>query len=111
MLAFITAVSGAEQGDDSDGRRIKLDLPPSIEVPLEPGIEHDLTLGLAVQIGGRYRRVTDARWDGLLLDDDGLEVEAIVKGRRPGRLRVRFERDDDDDECDDESPDDVTPGP
>ena len=103
MLNFITAAAGSVE-DGDQGRRIKLALPGVIEVPLEPGIAHDLTLGLAVQIGGHYRRVTDDRQEGLILDQAGLELSATIKGREPRRFRVRF--DSADDELDDESLDD-----
>jgi hypothetical protein len=104
LLEFVTATTGKVEDERPAGRRVKLQLPAEIEIPLEPGIAHDITLGLAVQIGGRYRRVTDDKLEGLVLEEGGLEIEAKVRGREPTRFRVRFAEDGD--EEDDESPDD-----
>jgi hypothetical protein len=56
------------------------EIPESIEVPLEPGVIHDLTLGLAVQAEDRYFLVAADDRDETTLPEEGLDVEAEVSG-------------------------------
>ena len=56
---------------------------------------HDLTLGLAVQVGGRYYNWKHDAWDNLVLNDEGLELAATVKGRGLLKLDVEFQNEDD----------------
>jgi len=93
MLLFLTA---AEEDREAvaDGN-LKLELPPSLEIDLSPGEAHDLSLGIALQVAGRYLRWTDDTWDELTLDPAGNEIRAEVQGRRDGQitgLEVRFNR-------------------
>jgi hypothetical protein len=91
MLLFVPGrSSGKEEG--SDGLHVRLDLPRTIEVALEPGDEHNLSLGLALQIGGRYYRLTDDHWDGFVLDETGGRLEARVKGTNLKKFAVEFLR-------------------
>jgi hypothetical protein len=101
MLEFVGGASG--EAYNEGGRRIKLKLPDLLEIPLEPGVPHDLMLGLALQIAGRYRVAVADTWPAVVIGDDGLDLTARVKGRSLRTLKVRFRRDDDDEEVDDES--------
>jgi hypothetical protein len=103
MLEFIGGASG--EAEEAGGRRVKLKLPSELEIPLEAGVEHDLMLGLALQIGGRYRVAVSDTWPGVLIGDDRLDLSARVKGRSFRTFKVRFLHQDDDEAADDESPD------
>ena len=93
ILAFVAGSSNA--GEQGGGSRVRLELPPAIEVELEPGVAHDLTLGLAVQVGGRYYSWKHDTSDNLILNDGGLELAATVKGSGLKHLKVEFQREDD----------------
>lgn len=104
IVAFVSGVAGEAEGE-ADGRRVSLDVPGEIEVPLEPDVPHDLMLGLALQIGGRYRAVARDDWPGLSFGAEGARIAAKVRGRGLRRMKVEFERDrDEDDEAADASP-------
>jgi hypothetical protein len=102
VLAFI-AGSGAEDAD-SGGRRVELKVPAELEVAVEPGVAHDLALGLALQVSGRYYVVASDAWPGAVVGEDGLDLSARVKGRSLRTLKVRFLREGDDEVADDEFP-------
>lgn len=93
MLVFVAGSSNTEERDG--GSKLRLELPPAIEVELEPDIAHDLTLGLAVQVGGRYYTWKHDTRDSLVLGDEGLELVATVKGRGLMHLEVEFQNEDD----------------
>jgi hypothetical protein len=62
---------------------------------LEPGVVHDLTLGVALQTEERYYLVVADSWDGLTLSEDGIFIEAEIQSKEsgdPSALSVRFER-------------------
>jgi hypothetical protein len=93
MLVFLTA---SEQAGESPGSgALELKLPGSLDVDLLPGEEHDLSLGIAIQAGGRYLRWTDDTWDELTVDADGSRIHAALSSGSGGRihgLQVRFDR-------------------
>jgi hypothetical protein len=91
MLDFVSA---ADREDDDEGA-VVIDLPLNLEVALEPGEMHDLSLGLAVRVSGRYYRWTDDVWDELPFDAGGVELRAQIHGDAKGRidsLEVQFDR-------------------
>jgi len=93
LLAFVSATE--QRGGDGDARGLVLELPPVLEVALEPGELHDLSLGLALQVSGRYYRWIDDVWDELVSGTDGAELRAEIRGAADGRidaLEVRFDR-------------------
>jgi len=94
MLTFVAGSSETEE--KGGGSRVRLELPPNIEFELEPDIVHDLSLGLAVQAGGRYYNWRSDAWDNLVLGEDGLELVATVQGRGLLNLEVKFQHDEDD---------------
>ena len=96
MLVFVAGSSNA--GEQGRGSRVRLELPPAIEFELEPGVAHDLSLGLAVQVGGRYYSWKHDTSENLILNDGGLELAATVKGSGLKRLEVEFQHEDEDDE-------------
>ena len=71
-----------------------LQLPETIEVELAPDVAHDLSLGIAVQVGGRFYRLIDDHWDGLIPQPSDLEADAYLTGDdlRLSSLEVRFDR-------------------
>lgn len=74
---------------------LELEIPATVEIPLLPGVEHDLSLGLALKIDGRYYRwMDDTRDDIVLGPHDDLVLEAKVTSGHDLEaltLRVRFE--------------------
>ena len=71
---------------------LELPVPEAIEVELETAVAHDLTLGVAVQIGDRYLMVASDGLDGLVVDEDGSEVVAELASTKktPAGLSARF---------------------
>jgi hypothetical protein len=56
---------------------LELEIPATIGVTLEPAVAHDLTLGIALQVGGRYYLVASTERDAATLDAEaGLELRA-----------------------------------
>src|SRR4030095_4875837 len=70
MLLFLPLDAHAD-------KTITAELPPSIDVPLDPSDTHDLDVGIAVRIGERYYRLESDTWKALALAErpDGLEAE------------------------------------
>jgi len=62
---------------------LALELPKRFEVEIEPGLLHDLSLGIAMQIGGRYYRLHADEWEGLQVDGGDLEIR-VQAGNAPG---------------------------
>ena len=93
MLLFLTATEG--EPEVSEDGTLELELPQSLDVNLSTDEPHDLSLGIALQVAGRYLRWTDDTWDELSLDAAGTEIHAEILGRRDGQLdglEVRFKR-------------------
>jgi hypothetical protein len=102
LLEFLPGARGEEvQGG---GRRVTLEVPAEIEVALEPGVAHDLVIGLALQVSGRYYVVATDTWPAVVLGEEGLNLPASVRGRSLRTLKARFLREDDDEGEDDEIP-------
>lgn len=74
---------------------LELELPAVIEVELEPGVIHDLILGVALQAEERYYLIRADTWEGFVLPDEGASIAAEITGERygdPAKLEVRFQR-------------------
>ena len=83
MLAFHSEAT-TENADEADQARDKravlnLELPEQLEIELDPADEHDLSVGVAVQIDGRYYRVVSD------------ETEDFVPAEHGGTIDVTFE--------------------
>ena len=107
LLVFVSTAPG-EGAAGQDGRRVTLDVPPTIEVPLEAGESHDLMIGLALQVGGHYRRLRSDLWREVVVGDQELVLPAVVKGRSFRKIRARFDRDEGDEDEDEDGPPDNT---
>jgi len=86
MLAF-EAVSSP---DDRLGGKLKLELPRSIESVMEPGETHDVILGVALQVAGRYYNWISDSSPGVTVGPDDVTLGAVVKGKGTGSFKVRF---------------------
>jgi hypothetical protein len=106
LLEFVSGAGGEDAADG--GRRVKLEVPAELEVALEPGVAHDLALGLALRVSGRYYVVATDTWPGIVINADGLDVSARVTGRSLRTFKVRFLREDDDEREDDEEAEGIT---
>ncbi len=66
-----------------------LPLPVELRGEVEPGIVHDLVVGVAVQVGDRFLEVAEARKDGAVVPAEGLSLAAVLKeSREKGALRI-----------------------
>jgi hypothetical protein len=99
MLQFVTGTD-----DGTEGGRVKLELPPVLEAPVEWDEPHDLAVGLAVRVNGQYIAVVQDRRPGTVISEAGDLPEARVSGRSLKKLAVRFVRDGDDEAADDAGP-------
>ncbi len=59
---------------------------------LESGVAHDLILGIALQVSGRYYNWTQDVREGVILEEQEHFLTAAVQGRSRAKLNVRFER-------------------
>ena len=92
MLSKLALVPG-ERDAAADLRLLVLEVPETIEVPLEAGVAHDLTLGIAFEVGDRYYLGNWEEKDGVVLDEAGeLVLDAVLrsKGKSANDLRIRF---------------------
>lgn len=62
--------------------KIRLQLPESLSVELQPGVRHDLLIGVAVEIGGRYY---------MILGGEVADVDPDTGGERRYRVRIDAE--------------------
>ena len=72
---------------------LSLEIPERLAVKLEPGIAHDLTLGIVVRIGDRNYLTLAAERDGVVLgeDSDTTILAALRAGNKnPLKARVKF---------------------
>lgn len=58
---------------------LRLGLPPEVPLELDPSVPHELTVGIAVQIGGRYYRVTGDTLQNFLPDQSARRLEAQIR--------------------------------
>lgn len=97
MLAYI---SGADSKPAAPGARdsladlnvLSLEIPERLTVELEPGVAHDLTLGIVVRIGDRnYLMMADER-DSVVLGESGdTTIRATLRAGSKNPLRARVE--------------------
>ena len=76
-----------------DLKLLVLEVPETIEVPLEAGVAHDLTLGIAFEIGGRYYLGNWEDKNAVILDETGDLILAAVlrsKGKSAEDMRIQF---------------------
>ncbi len=79
-----------ESGGDA---MVSLEFPETLTVDLDPGVAHDLMLGVALLAGDRWYRAQSAVHEGAILDDDGLDLAAHIRAsKKPGSdlLQIRF---------------------
>jgi len=77
---------------EPDPRLLELELPTEIAVELEPGVAHDLTLGIAMRTEERFYLIAFDELDGLVLEEER-SVNAEIRGGRDfmrSSLKVRF---------------------
>lgn len=66
---------------------LRLAVPDELIVDLEPGVSHDVTLGLVIRVGERNYLTMKADRDGLLLPESGdLTLRAEVRGKKKNPL-------------------------
>jgi hypothetical protein len=86
LLAFFPGAT------EKDGRLV-LEIPPEIDVEVEPGDAHDLTLAIAVQAEDRYFLIASDGLDGIVLDDSALDLAAELSSDGTARgLAALFDR-------------------
>jgi hypothetical protein len=90
----LASLPGEREGRPEPGL-LELELPAAIDVEIEPGLVHDLILGLALQTEERYYLIRADTWEGFVLPEEGASIEAEIKGKACGDLatvEVRFKR-------------------
>jgi hypothetical protein len=80
MLAFLRGNDRVEKGELPTKKKwhfaaapagtdfLRLELPPTLEVQLDPGEAHDLMIGLAVEVDGRFVRLVSDERDGVAVE-------------------------------------------
>ena len=71
-----------------------LKLPVELRADVETGIAHDLIVGVAAQVGGRFLEIVEARKDGVVVETAGLSLAAVLaESREKGiaKLEVKFD--------------------
>jgi hypothetical protein len=79
-----------------DLQLLTLAIPAQLAVEVEPGVAHDLTLGIAIRVGdSNYLAVSD-HLDGVVVSAEGdTTVRAVLHGgssKNPFKAHVKFER-------------------
>jgi len=69
---------------------LTLEVPEQLAVELEPGVAHDLTLGIAVRVGNRNYMTKADHLDGIVIEGE-TTIRAILRGRSKDPLRARIE--------------------
>ncbi len=59
-----------------------LPLPVELRGAVEPGLAHDLVVGIAIRVGERYLEIAEARKDGVVPAAGGTALEAVVTEHR-----------------------------
>jgi hypothetical protein len=103
MLAFHAGATRLPAAKAPPGARGKaapdllaLALPVELRAEVEPGIVHDLVVGVAIRAGDRYLKIAEARKDGVIVGLAGLSLRAVLAARGeegPSKIDVRFEGD------------------
>jgi hypothetical protein len=71
------------------GGMLELELPDHMDVALERHVMHDLVIGTAMQVGGRYYRSAAVGKRGVLVEDEDIEMTVKFRGGRRG-LKVEI---------------------
>lgn len=77
-------------GDDQTARKLRFELPETIDLVFPDEAPHDLAIGIAAHAGGAFRRITDDVWTAVsgAMIESGLG--ATASGGSLESLRVRF---------------------
>ena len=96
MVLFQTgAKAEARGGKRAEAGVLTLNVPLEIEIELDADQAHDLSIGLAVEIGDRFYRVESVEVEDLMpADNDGrIEIGVIPSDDlRPDAIGLSFER-------------------
>ena len=92
MLHFLSGAKG-DGASGAGGRTLRLAIPETIELALDPGETHQLVIGVAVRLGGRWL-ATSASSAYALETGSGTEqlaVSLVQRGANPGAVRLTIE--------------------
>jgi hypothetical protein len=83
MLAFHAGAARLPASKAPPGARLPRDLlalslPVELRAEVEPGIVHDLVVGVAIRAGDRYLEIAEARKDGVIVGPAGLSLAATL---------------------------------
>jgi hypothetical protein len=70
--------------------RIDLAVPDRLEAVVDPGVVHDLSLGIAVEIGGRYYRYRSVETEMPVVEGGAVVLEAEITGRLDDAFAVEL---------------------
>ena len=93
-----TASSSVTSGKPKSGT-LEYPIPPTIEIALKPGEPHDIVLGIALEIDGRFYRFTDAMLEDVTVVNEDVDVVAIVETpNNLATLKIYFEKGEEEDD-------------
>lgn len=75
---------------------LQLVIPENFTLALDRDVAHDLTIGVAVQVGNRFLAVAQLERNGVMLEDDELTFDVKIRdgrGRDPRAIRLSFDAD------------------
>lgn len=96
MLSKLAKVPG-EWDSMPDLQMLTLEVPERLAVELDPGVAHDLTLGITIRVGERNYLTLADEFDGVVLAEAGdttLLADLRAGGKNPLKARVEFRRDE-----------------
>jgi hypothetical protein len=77
-------------GNDAQTRKLRFDLPETVDLALADEAPHDLTIGIAAYVGGAFRRITDDLWLGVNAETIESGLHASAGGKSLTSFRVEF---------------------
>ncbi len=84
----------APRGGETAADLLVLALPVELRAEVEPGVAHDLVVGVAIRAGDRYLEIAEARKDAVVPGPGGLSLAAVLVehgGKGSMKVDVRFE--------------------
>jgi hypothetical protein len=80
--------------DGSKPKILEMELAVEIKIELEPGVAHDLTLGIALRAEERYYLIASDDLDGVVLQEEGRVVDVVIRSGKEllsSSLKVAFD--------------------
>jgi hypothetical protein len=72
---------------------VELPLPVSLAANLRAGTLHDLSVGIAIRVGGKYLKLAEARKEVSVPEGNASRLRAVVRAPgegKPGPISIEF---------------------